>query len=340
VARDLKSNDGQIVARAWRELERRRRESGLSESTEWHVAEAALAEQAKPTRSTGPLLEPMLAYLSRRCADRKLSAGQQDRFFRQALRAELKVRPVVVAGERVHLSTTYTGNGVNDPHWVTERGFGRVTVGPVTVESGVGFPESGLRADGVIGSSSAIASGVGPQPVTFTLPITIYQRTTGSDKFRKVLAKFEQVLRGTTLIEEKPSASNPKMVPDPALAEGIRAATSIHIQRRGKSSVPAIHVQFRSPPENVAFAVSVRIDGKEVSLEGDRNWPRNFVSCGKGKSDGEWVFWDDLDRITATRADVILRASGRAARATVDLFEIWDGELIFKDVPIRAPEGG
>ncbi|HEY7118227.1 MAG TPA: hypothetical protein VH475_16675 [Tepidisphaeraceae bacterium] len=52
------------------------------------------------------------------------------------------------------------------------------------------------------------------------------------------------------------------------------------------------------------------------------------------------MFWDDLDRITATRADVILRASGRAARATVDLFEIWDGELIFKDVPIRAPEGG
>jgi hypothetical protein len=35
--------------------------------------------------------------------------------------------------------------------------------------------------------------------------------------------------------------------------------------------------------------------------------------------------------------DVILRSSPDTARSTVDIFEIWQGELIFQDVDVGYP---
>ena len=36
-----------------------------------------------------------------------------------------------------------------------------------------------------------------------------------------------------------------------------------------------------------------------------------------------------------TSCDIILRSSEKVAKETVDLFEIWQGELVYRDVPVK-----
>jgi len=86
-------------------------------------------------------------------------------------------------------------------------------------------------------------------------------------------------------------------------------------------------------PVNIAFDILVRISGEEYVL--------GPTCAAKGDRRLTWGLRRDLSsqgyRGPAPESlDVILRSSEKAARDTVDLFEIWQGELVYKDVPVQA----
>ena len=45
-----------------------------------------------------------------------------------------------------------------------------------------------------------------------------------------------------------------------------------------------------------------------------------------------------LDGAPVTAVDLVLRPNAREARRTVDLLEIWGGELVFEDLPVMNAE--
>jgi hypothetical protein len=66
----------------------------------------------------------------------------------------------------------------------------------------------------------------------------------------------------------------------------------------------------------------------------DREWAGPSV-CVKRDSTG-WVFDQvTVPDLSVTHVDLILRPSPAAAARTIDVEEIWNGEVVFKDVRVR-----
>ena len=80
-------------------------------------------------------------------------------------------------------------------------------------------------------------------------------------------------------------------------------------------------------PVNLAFDVFVRTDGVEY---------KTGTLC-VAKDSGRWgtsVFFQGANR-RMPKVDIILRSSTVAARGTIDMTEIWKGEIVIKDVVVK-----
>jgi hypothetical protein len=117
------------------------------------------------------------------------------------------------------------------------------------------------------------------------------------------------------------------------MAEAIRSVVKLRVRLRGASMSPYVYVRIDRPPVNVAFEVSLRRGEGELKLK------QGWIACDKDGYKFALLHSDDIEALGGGTVDVVLRASGVAARRTMDLFEIWDGELVFKDVPVQPNEG-
>lgn len=86
-------------------------------------------------------------------------------------------------------------------------------------------------------------------------------------------------------------------------------------------------IEIKAPPVSAAFDVIARVNDKEYRA--------GRVYMAKGQSIS-WGTEGEYSGPPAEKMDIILRSSKEAARDTVDLFEIWDGELVYKDVPVKV----
>jgi len=88
---------------------------------------------------------------------------------------------------------------------------------------------------------------------------------------------------------------------------------------------------FGNPrPIDMALSVFVEIDGTEVLVENvERSAETATVGQHARSFGGEWL-GDPPTQVT-----IILRGSRDAALDTPDMFEIWDGELRFEDLPVE-----
>ncbi len=81
-------------------------------------------------------------------------------------------------------------------------------------------------------------------------------------------------------------------------------------------------------PHDMAFNVFIRTATGEQQV-GAFSWTK--------AADSERDYWvsHNLEYPRAEPVTVILRSSDRAARKTFDVFEFWDGEIIYEDVPVK-----
>lgn len=98
-----------------------------------------------------------------------------------------------------------------------------------------------------------------------------------------------------------------------------------------KASVMTTDVQggfhVEEPPTDLAFDVFLRAGGREWlvgQIDSDIAGPRDFP----------W-FRGTADGLEDTHVDVILRPSLAAARRTVSITRIWDGEIVLEGVPVQ-----
>jgi hypothetical protein len=90
-------------------------------------------------------------------------------------------------------------------------------------------------------------------------------------------------------------------------------------------------VDVGKAPANIAFAVIARAAGKEHAL--------GSMTLAKGERNSFFFRTDEPALASADQIDLILRTSADAARGTVDLYDVWDGELVFPGVPVRKVPG-
>jgi len=89
-----------------------------------------------------------------------------------------------------------------------------------------------------------------------------------------------------------------------------------------------------SPPMDLSFDVFARVGGEEKQIGSIA-----ARAAEAGPQNAQQIVHHPRDLFpNALTCDLVLRASPTAAERTIDIFEVWDGEIIIEDVPIRAAE--
>jgi hypothetical protein len=320
IVNDVGSADPVVAKKAWDELAFRRGGGKLSEGIEARLTELSLAEQVKAT--PGALLQPMLQFLGQRFLDGKLSAQQADQLFMGAINSQLKIRPIVAAGEEIPFQVVFDGRGpqIGWSHRITGK---QVVAGGETTQMGGSMSGGGF----VAGSSGSWirAKPVGTVKISVTYLLEIYEGSPPKNGWTKPVWSKEIQLSGTAQVVDLPAESLVKMANRPELVDEIRRTVVVERVERQANDEIQVQVDLRKPPVNVAFDVFVRVGGKEVLV--------GSVAGEKGKQMGTFIS-HKASEIQDAKVEVILRSNSKVARRTVDLVEAWKGEIVIKDVAV------
>jgi hypothetical protein len=122
-----------------------------------------------------------------------------------------------------------------------------------------------------------------------------------------------------------------EMLSDPKVAEQVRAAAQVGVQgmrytgQEMRVLVP--NVYFKDPPVDLAYTVTVR--------QGNHEWPGHSMTTSKTVGTFGWVNEPVSGLNEDEPVDVLVKPDPDAARDTIDLFRIFDGELVFSGVNIK-----
>ena len=292
--------------------------------------DAALAEQARPQRRPGTDVATNLLY--RRYRSRRLSEDQSRRFFDQMFSMGLAVRSPIVAGQPAPAAITreYRGpaGGFTGEHYQS-----RIKVRKVEVD--------GKRASSDEDTDTALASSpqadlriseVGKHTVEVLVDFQITQHESDPriwlEEAEADFSGQRSLCAALEVIRTEPPDLFRMRYSDELDRAVARSVQVIETQVTDSSRPPSGGFTLcwgNTPPIGLASDVFAEINGQRVPVS-QRALNHNGMSM-------ELLRPGKLP----ARANIILRASKSAALRTPDLFEIWDGELWFDDVPVVPP---
>jgi hypothetical protein len=94
-----------------------------------------------------------------------------------------------------------------------------------------------------------------------------------------------------------------------------------------------MHINFRSVPAPVSFAFDIYL-----CFAGQEQRIGQISQSAKLTSKEVWIQLDDkapIYRQHPDKVDIVFRSSAKAAATTLDIYDIWKGEIVLKDVPIK-----
>jgi hypothetical protein len=292
------------------------------------LTEAALAAQAAPAR--GNATEWMLDFLGRRAAEQKLSDARRNKFFEQAMPPKLTVRPDMIAGESVPFWVRFGGRAPKDD----EGWYSRDSMISFQIDDEKPQPQGSYGAGNGLSLGGTGSSARVKRPGEHVLKVTLETATFRGNKHpdRDTPPFWSRTITLTAPFKALPNDTRDYITlrDEPERADAIRRAVKIDQVRSKRTGLDrlAMNVQVSRPPVNVSFDVIARHAGKEYLLGG--------VYCNAGEDNGAFGPYTDKFPLGVAKVDVILRSSEKVARGTVDLYEIWKGELVFPDLPVKA----
>lgn len=334
VLNHLETTTGPALQKTWTEIQRRDKAGQLSKRHLHRLIEICLKEQA--SSSPRKMQQTFINYLGQLYLDstrsqqqNALSQEQADRFFSQMVTLEFETRPRVVRGDSVPYRIKHWGHGPVRSFYSKQEMLA-IAVDDSEVQRNGGATGGGVSGHGAM--SSVFEYDVpGTHTVRVDLRLRIYDDTVGTrEEDRVLLYEEERSLKAEfELLDEEPEGYI-QMVENPTLKQQLQNCITLErFAFRGRPNKLHAHMEFKKVPVNVAFEVLASIGGKEYHF--------SALDVSQGRSI-QWSVISDADIPPAESCTVIFRSSEKRARATVDLFEIWDGELVYENVPIKLPQ--
>ena len=324
---------GSLVAE--RAIERRLKTDSLSTAHVSRLIELCLAEQRR--RSTRGITKSMMQWMSEFHITGKLSAAQLERFDENSVQIiKFEARPTVIVGRECPVRLQHTVRypfDLFDVNFVDRTYY--VLQHEVTWVDGEILSKDRYMTTGSLSWSEGASSwsiridklGRHQIAVDFTVLLFANYETWRRDETpfhtRRVTVEAECEVVADEL------ADPIRMVSSPEFAAAV--LTGISINNRSSRDVTTsrhlivLDVKWRpNQPVPQAYDVFVRFNDSEVRIGSasiDRNRGSSSTLCQADAPDG-----------LPAQFDVLLRSSADVARKTVDFLEIWDGDLLFRDV--------
>jgi hypothetical protein len=319
VIRDLDSTNAATAGRAWRELQRRGDVNDLSPAAEASIADLELAALGRVPPH--PLLAKLEDDLWRRWKRGALSPAQADRLFGSYLVVNWSFRPKVLVGQDLPYRIAVTDKLPPEYFWHIDL----IPAGgeePVASLDWLEFKLNPVSAGIVTGSASPTA---GPRVLDLTERLSVYANAVGAGPTPLWSAQRPRRVdvRVLAAAEKGLPPEFVAVVPNPDLADDVKSSCHVPgVSRYG--GMLMLTVRSFGPPVNLAMDVLARGDGREVCIgtvawaAGERG-ERNLAAPAPG---------------LPAQVDIILRTNAAAAAATVDVSEVWGGEVVFPDIRI------
>jgi hypothetical protein len=253
--------------------------------------------------------------------------SQKQKFFQQAAQLGLVVRPTAIAGDAIPYSIVVHGRGPGGGWGLRVEHLSATLDGNNPIHVGGSMSSSGFGA-GSFGSSVP-CNDPGRHTLALTYRVQIFRgdlNFPGSPPGPPVYQK-DLTMSGPCDVLPASTKDDIKLIDDTSLAAAIRASLRPHgfaIDRL--SHTLNGQLEIKSPPINLAFDIFARWNGHEKRIGSVNMRQGNSTTFGWGDPG----FTDEPAQI-----DLVLRSSIAEARRTVDLFSIWNGEIVIKDVPVE-----
>lgn len=332
VIADLRSTASPVDGlRAIVELERRRAENKLSDEQKRRIVESLLAALAD---GIAAVPNEFVEYLTRRANAGELTDEQLGRFFRGIIQLTLETRPSVAAGHPLPWKVSYKAHYPPGVVWSYTSWYPSISINGKRIDSRErGGMLQGLGNTGSEAPSATVPKDLKPGRHVLRLDYVfeIYRDATGDPS--RLLYKLETPLEASFDVLPAGERTAVTQTPDPSLLSQMMS--EIRVESITEGPPPQRHIRGRLHagyvPADVAFDVFLRADGREYMVarfawQKDRGYFTIGMKLPK-----------PLDP-PPERVDIILRSNPEVARWSVDITDIWQGELEFKDVPVtRKP---
>lgn len=307
--------------RAWNELIRRIQAGELTASQRSSLINVGLKKQVSVRASA--VDDELVNQLGRWAAAGLMPDAQAKTFYDQMVTFSVRARPRVIKGDYAPLEIACKGRG---PSNLTVRvGDFEVLLDGKSVP-GTGGSGSGTFSGRGAGHSRVIywkCDALGQHEVEVRTSLTVRGPSTSA-----VLHQSRPSLN--TRFEVVPPASEYaiRLKADVALTEAIRQSIRPRDFEFGHYSKEDLSGMYEAQrvPCSVAFDAFARVHGKEQRIG------HLHLLAGQSTS---WSISSTLKVPPFTKLDLIFRSSEKVARETVDLQEIWAGELVYPDVPVK-----
>ncbi len=332
VISDVQSANPRLKSRAWRELDRRVRARSLSKSQESRLIDVCLTEQAAASPNSA-----MIDYLGASLLAGRMSENQKATFFKQIVQLKLTLRPTVIAGGSVPVEIDHKSRGPSQPPlWISlnEDGTARLDSRPTKQKRG-SSGTSGMMGCGAGGSSRQSIQlsewegtvSPGKHGLAVTVQVDVYDGPQ-EQKNATRLHHAEISLESHFEVLAAEPTDYVKQIADPSLQPVLHDAIQPKdIKPASRDNAVSFVLECRNIPIAVAFDVLARVDGEERHI--------GSLDVAKGKDTNLHITTDDLPR--RGPFDLILRSRKQVAMRTVDLFEIWQGELVYPGLRMGSP---
>lgn len=339
LAMDGESANQSSATAALQELLRRQSNKSLSQSQVNALVDRALAYQADTTKpwysQWGDLLEAAQQ-------TGNVPAAKWKQYLEQGAKGvwKLVLRPKVRRGDVIayRIERRAARVGSNGRIWASAKSDKmRIVIAGIHRNSTMGFggalsAHDGGWTGGSIGLDPEEWDQLsdGPQMIEVICTLELFEDSTKQNA-PPLTQRAETLTDTVTIVDaQTPTAS---MQTDPVLRSAVEQALRVQFLEYGmQSNLQYMDAEFEidKPPIGIAFDIILQADGQEWSI-GSISQPKD------GKTTyhtGREVEDFDVDKV-----DVILRPSLEAATRTVDVFEIWGEDVVYKDVPVTRKAG-
>lgn len=293
-----------------------------------------IALDRQPSASTSPARSSWIDLLGAVEQVAGLATKQRERFFRQLVTLTVKVRPRIRRGDALVVHLSYS---VDQPEGIT----GTLVIDEAGLHAGSGFQAdlSPAISDTFAGcgcsstevyeiSSEGLAEG--RYRFEYRARQTVYAGPVVGPNASPVVSEPVTIIHEIEVLPLDGPGSV-AVVEDPGLAADLHQIMKIGSPYRtsGTDGVYEIEIEVDGPtPVGVAFDVIAEVDTQSLNL--------GAMTFSRSEWHTEVYSWSLPSAVPLGEEwSLVLRTSVAAAETTLDLFEIWDGELRFDPVPNR-----